>query len=79
MRRCPKLAIGLEIQQHPELILARLRAAAAQALRSDDVVKRFADLGSHPGTADDKEARAFIKAEVDKWAELISVSGAKVD
>lgn len=43
------------------------------------MVKRFADLGSHPGTADDKEARAFIKAEVDKWAEVISVSGAKVD
>ena len=63
----------------PEPILARLRAAAAQALKSDDVVKRFTDLGSHPGTADEKEARAFIKAEVDKWAEVIRISGARVD
>jgi len=63
----------------PEPILARLRSAAAQALKSDEVVKRFADLGSEPGIADEKKARAFIKSEVDKWAEVIRISGAKVD
>jgi tripartite-type tricarboxylate transporter receptor subunit TctC len=63
----------------PEPILARLRSAAAQALKSDEVVKRFAELGSEPGTTDEKEARAFIKSEVDKWADVIRVSGAKVD
>jgi tripartite-type tricarboxylate transporter receptor subunit TctC len=63
----------------PEPILARLRSAAAQAMKSDEVVKRFAELGSEPGTADEKQARAFIKAEVDKWAEVIRISGARVD
>jgi tripartite-type tricarboxylate transporter receptor subunit TctC len=63
----------------PEPILARLRSAAAQALKSDDVVKRFAELGSEPGTADEKEARVFIKTEVDKWTEVVRISGAKVD
>ena len=63
----------------PEPVLARLRSAAAQALKSDEVIKRFADLGSEPGTADEKAARAFIKTEVDKWAEVVRISGAKVD
>jgi tripartite-type tricarboxylate transporter receptor subunit TctC len=63
----------------PEPVLARLRSAAAQAMKSDEVVKRFAELGSEPGTADEKQARAFIKTEVDKWAEVIRVSGARVD
>jgi tripartite-type tricarboxylate transporter receptor subunit TctC len=63
----------------PAPILARLRSAAAQALKSDEVVKRFGELGSEPGTADEKEARTFITSEVDKWAEVIRVSGARVD
>ncbi len=63
----------------PEPILARLRAAAAEVLKSDDFVNRLAALGSEPGTADAKQAQAFIKSEIDKWAEVIRVSGAKVD
>ena len=63
----------------PEPVLARLRSAAAQAMKSEEIVKRFAELGSEPGTADEKQARAFIKTEVDKWAEVIRVSGARVD
>jgi tripartite-type tricarboxylate transporter receptor subunit TctC len=48
-------------------------------MASADVVKRLDDLGAVPGTADEKEARAFLAAETKKWAAVIKASGAKVE
>ena len=45
-----------------------------------DVVRAgFHELGSEPGTAVEKDVRAFLAAETKKWAEVIRLSGAKVD
>jgi tripartite-type tricarboxylate transporter receptor subunit TctC len=63
----------------PAPVLAKLRAAAAKAIAAPDVVARLDQLGSVPGTADEKEARAFLAAETKKWAEVIKLSGAKVE
>jgi hypothetical protein len=48
-------------------------------MAAPDLVKRIHELGSEVGTADEKEARAFLAAETKKWAEVIKESGAKVD
>lgn len=63
----------------PAPVLAKLRAEVAKVIASPDIVKRLHDLGSEPGTADEKEVRAFLSAETKKWAEVIRVSGAKAE
>jgi tripartite-type tricarboxylate transporter receptor subunit TctC len=63
----------------PAPVLAKLRAEVAKAIASPDVTARLRQLGSEPGTADEKEVRAFLAAETKKWAEVIKLSGAKVE
>jgi tripartite-type tricarboxylate transporter receptor subunit TctC len=63
----------------PAPVLAKLRADAAKAIASPDIVKRLHELGSEPGTADEKAMKAFLAAETKKWAEVIRQSGAKVE
>jgi len=58
----------------PHDIVAKLNAAALQALASDDTKKRYADLGmsvgSDGGTTPD-QVDAYIRSEVVKWAKVI--------
>jgi tripartite-type tricarboxylate transporter receptor subunit TctC len=63
----------------PAPVLVKLRAEVAKVIAAPDIVKRLQDLGSEPGTADEKEARAFLAAETRKWAEVIRLSGARVE
>ena len=63
----------------PAPVLAKLRAEVAKAMKSPDTVARLAELGSMPGTADEKEVRAFLAAETSKWAKVIKESGASAD
>jgi tripartite-type tricarboxylate transporter receptor subunit TctC len=48
-------------------------------LTSPDIVARIRELGSEPGTATEKDVRAFMDGEAKKWAEVIRISGAKAD
>jgi len=63
----------------PAPVLVKLRAEVAKVLASPDIVKRLAELGSEPGTANEAEARAFLAAETKKWAEVIRQSGATAE
>jgi tripartite-type tricarboxylate transporter receptor subunit TctC len=63
----------------PAPALAWLRSEVGKAIAAPDIVKRLHDLGSEPGTANEKEVRAFLAVETKKWAEVIRASGAKVE
>jgi tripartite-type tricarboxylate transporter receptor subunit TctC len=63
----------------PAPVLAKLRAEVAKVLTSPDIVTRIRELGSEPGTASEKDVRAFMDGEAKKWAEVIRISGAKAD
>ena len=63
----------------PPAVLAKLREDVAKAIASPDIAAHLRQLGSEPGTANEREVRAFLDAETKKWAEVIRVSGAKVD
>ncbi len=63
----------------PAPVLAKLRAEVAKVLTSPDIVARIRELGSEPGTATEKDVRAFMDGETKKWAEVIRISGAKAD
>jgi len=63
----------------PPAVLAKLREEVGKAIASPDVVARIREMGSDPGTASEKDVRAFLDTETRKWAEVIRVSGAKAD
>jgi tripartite-type tricarboxylate transporter receptor subunit TctC len=63
----------------PAPVLAKLRADVAKAIAAPEIVKKLHELGSEPGTADEKEVRSFIASETKKWGEVIRVSGATAD
>ena len=63
----------------PAPVVAKLREEVGKVLASPDIVARIRELGSEPGTVNEKDVRAFLDAETKKWAEVIRVSGAKAD
>ena len=63
----------------PREIITRLNAAAVQATKSPEFIKRMTDLGYNliPGTPEQMES--MLKAELARWAPIVKASGAKVD
>jgi tripartite-type tricarboxylate transporter receptor subunit TctC len=63
----------------PKDVIAKLNAAAVQATKSPEFVKRMTDLGYNiiPGTPE--EMAAMNKRDLALWAPIIKASGAKVD
>ncbi len=66
----------------PKPIVDRVSAALREALKDETVKKRFADLGTEPepaARATPEAHRAFLKAEVEKWAPIIKAAGSYAD
>ena len=61
----------------PKDALARLNAAAVQALRAPDVAARLSAQGAEPVGNSAGEFIAFIRSEIDKWANLVKVANMK--
>jgi tripartite-type tricarboxylate transporter receptor subunit TctC len=63
----------------PRDIVMKLNAAAVQATKSPEFVKRMTDLGYNiiPGTPQQMES--MLKDELARWAPIVKASGAKVD
>jgi tripartite-type tricarboxylate transporter receptor subunit TctC len=63
----------------PAPILAKLNAEVNAIMRQPDVVARFAELGARPVGGTPEEMQRFLRAEVDRWADVVRRSGAKAD
>jgi len=63
----------------PKDVIAKLNAAAVQATKSPEFIKRMTDLGYQiiPGSPEDM-AR-MLKVEVERWTPIVKKAGAKVD
>jgi tripartite-type tricarboxylate transporter receptor subunit TctC len=63
----------------PKSIIARLNAAAVEATKSPEFVKRMTELGYNiiPGSPEDMTR--MLEAELKRWAPIVKASGAKVD
>ena len=61
----------------PRDALAKLSAAAVQALRAPDVAARLSAQGAEPIGNTPAEFAAFVRAEIDKWANLVKVANMK--
>ena len=63
----------------PKEVIARLHAAAANALGHPEVKKRFAATDLEPAGSTPEQLGAFVRSEIAKWAKVIKESGMTAD
>ena len=66
----------------PKPVIDKLVAALQASLKDPAVVKRFADLGTEPVSADKATPAALgahLQAEIAKWAPIIKKAGVYAD
>jgi tripartite-type tricarboxylate transporter receptor subunit TctC len=63
----------------PAEIIARLSAQTVKAMQSPEVLKRFASEGIDPVGSTPDAFGKVIRDDIVKWADVVRVSGAKVD
>ncbi len=63
----------------PAPVMAKLKEAADVALADPDLAAKLKTQGVEPGEESTRDLARFEAAEIDKWAELVKKSGAKVN
>lgn len=59
----------------PRAIVARLNAELVRALATDDMKRRFLELGADPVGSNPDQLAAYIRSELPKWAAVIRAAG----
>jgi tripartite-type tricarboxylate transporter receptor subunit TctC len=70
--------VGAPLGTPPEIV-AKLNREMNAALASAKLTSRLAELGAAPIIASPQEFGAFVRAETEKWEEVVRTSGTKVD
>jgi tripartite-type tricarboxylate transporter receptor subunit TctC len=63
----------------PGPIIARLNAALVQVLRSPETQAQFAALGADVVGSSPEEFTAYVRRDMEKYARIVKLSGAKID
>jgi tripartite-type tricarboxylate transporter receptor subunit TctC len=63
----------------PKDIVQKLNAAAVQATKSPEFIKRVTDLGYNIIPSTPEEMGHKIQEELKRWGPIVKASGAKVD
>jgi tripartite-type tricarboxylate transporter receptor subunit TctC len=63
----------------PRDLVQRLSADVARAVKSSDLTDRMTQLGMEPVGSSPEQFDALIRAEIEKWARVVKISGAKAD
>jgi len=60
-------------------LVRRISADVARAVKSSDLTDRMKQQGMEPVGSTPEQFDALIRSEIDKWAKVVKLSGAKVD
>jgi tripartite-type tricarboxylate transporter receptor subunit TctC len=63
----------------PRDIVKKISADMAEAVKSPEIRARMAEVALTPAGTTPEQFDAFIKVEIEKWARVVKVSGAKAD
>jgi tripartite-type tricarboxylate transporter receptor subunit TctC len=63
----------------PQPVLAKLQAAAAEALRSPEVKDRLAKQGAVAVGNPSEEFKAYVMREIERWGKVIKTAGIKIN
>ena len=63
----------------PPALLRKISADIGQAVRSQEVTSRMAQLGMEPVGSTSEQYNAVIRTELDKWAQVIKTAGIKLE
>jgi len=63
----------------PAAIVGRMNSELVAALKRPDIRDRVIAAGAEPSPSTPAEFGALIRAEIDKWAEVVKLSGARID
>jgi tripartite-type tricarboxylate transporter receptor subunit TctC len=63
----------------PRELVRKISSDIAKSVRSSDLTERMTQLGMEPVGSTPEEFEALIRAEIEKWARVVKISGAKAD
>jgi tripartite-type tricarboxylate transporter receptor subunit TctC len=63
----------------PRELVQRISSDVARAVKSSDLTERMTQLGMEPVGSSPEQFEALIRAEIEKWARVVKISGAKAD
>jgi len=63
----------------PKAVVDRLNAEITKALNSPEVKERLLAMGMEPIALDPAQSASYMKTEIDRWAHVVKISGAKID
>ena len=63
----------------PKDILARIHAATTTVIKQPEPRERYLALAAEPFTNTPTEFAAFLKKDMQDWAKVVKISGAKLD
>jgi tripartite-type tricarboxylate transporter receptor subunit TctC len=63
----------------PQAIVDRLNAEIGKIVRRPDIRQAWAQQGAEPMPMSPSEFDAFLRRDIEKWADVVKISGAKVD
>jgi tripartite-type tricarboxylate transporter receptor subunit TctC len=71
---------GLEVPaKTPKAVVTRIYEESAKILRRPDMLERLNALSMEVNIRPPEDYRAFIRAEIARWAPIIKASGARVE
>lgn len=63
----------------PKAIINRVNAALVSTVKSPDINAQFIKLGADPVGSSVEEFTAFVRRDMEKYAKIVKISGAKID